>query len=457
MDHIMLPITCIVLAAGKGTRMRSGLPKVMHRIAGRPLVGHVLASVAAAGATQAALVVGPEMDDVAVEAGLAGVPCRVAVQCDRLGTAHAASIGLSALSDGQGTVIVLFGDTPLVRAKTINELAMSIREGAKLVVLGFEAIDPAGYGRILQGSDGRVLAIREDKDASPEEKQISLCNSGVMAFDSDALRTLLPQIGTNNAKGEYYLTDAVGLAVSLGWSVEAKICAEEEVLGINNRVELSRAEAILQARLREAAMIAGATLVAPETVFFSTDTKLGQDVLVEPHVVFGPGVTVRDRAVIHSFSHIEGAVVGEGAAIGPFARLRPGTDLGEKARVGNFVEIKNSRVAQGAKINHLTYVGDTRIGAGSNIGAGTITCNYDGFDKFTTEIGAGVFIGSNSALVAPVSIGDGAYVGTGSVITEDVPANALALGRGRQVSKLGWATAFRDKKKSAKTAKPAAK
>ncbi|WP_137392115.1 bifunctional UDP-N-acetylglucosamine diphosphorylase/glucosamine-1-phosphate N-acetyltransferase GlmU [Rhodoligotrophos defluvii] len=446
----MTELSCIVLAAGKGTRMKSDRPKVMHQIAGRPLVTHVLASVAEIGAREVALVIGPDMAEIAAEGEKVGLACKVAVQQERLGTGDAVRIGLMALPRPSGTVIVLFGDTPLITPGTIANLARHIEAGASIAVLGFETGRPTGYGRILRDAQGQVVAIREENDASPEEKAVTFCNSGVMAFNAEALRELLPLIGNDNAKGEYYLTDAVALAVERGMAVRAQTCDESEVQGINNRLELSRAETLMQVRLREAAMLAGVTMQAPETVFLTFDTQLAADVLIEPNVVFGPGVTVESGAVIHAFSHLEGTHVGAGCHVGPFARLRPGTRLGPKAKVGNFVETKNARVGERAKINHLSYVGDARVGENANIGAGTITCNYDGFDKHMTDIGAGAFIGSNSALVAPVTIADGAYVGSGSVVTRDVEAGALALARGVQVVKPGWATRFRAEKAAAK-------
>ena len=340
---------------------------------------------------------------------------------------------------------MLYGDTPLVRPQTIERLRDSLGAGAAVAALGFEAADPAGYGRLI-AEDGHLLAIREHKDASDEEKEITLCNSGIMAVSGTVARSVLDAIGNENIKGEYYLTDAVEVAVKRGLGATFIRCDEEEVLGVNTRAQLAVAEARMQERLREAAMAAGATLVSPETVFFSRDTVLGRDVVVEPHVVFGPGVRVADDVRIRAFSHLERASVGEGAVIGPYARLRPGADIGEKARIGNFVEVKAATIAPGAKANHLAYIGDATIGAGANIGAGTITCNYDGFNKHHTEIGAGAFIGSNSALVAPVTIGEGAYIGSGSVITRTVSPDALAVGRARQVEIAGWAKRKRGSK-----------
>ena len=434
----------VILAAGEGTRMRSGLPKVLHRVANRPLVEHVLRAAMALGPGRRAVVVGPDMDAVAQAVSSVDPSAGVFVQTERLGTAHAVLAARGAIEQGADDLLVLFGDTPLLTRDTLARLRAAVARGAAVAVLGFRPTDPTGYGRLLV-RDGVLEAIREEKDASEEERAVGFCNAGVMAFDGAVALALIERIGCDNAKREYYLTDAVALARADGLAVVAIEAEAEEVVGINTRVQLAEAEAILQRRLRRAAMENGATLVAPETVFLSADTVLGRDVIVEPNVVFGPGVTVEDGAVIHAFSHLEGAFVGRNASVGPFARLRPKARLGPKARVGNFVEIKAADVEEGAKINHLTYVGDARVGAGANVGAGTITCNYDGFRKHRTEIGAGAFIGSNSALVAPVTVGDGAYVGSGSVVTEDVPADALAIARGRQSVKEGWAAAFRDR------------
>ncbi len=407
------------------------------------MLAHVLASVAAAGVGNVAVVVGPGRDDVRAETLRIAPHADVFVQSERLGTAHAVLAARVALAAGYDDLIVLFADTPLVTGATILALREALAAGAGVAALGFEAADPFGYGRLLQDSGGRLAAIREEKDASADERAIRLCNAGLMAIDGRRAFELLARIGNDNAKREYYLTDIVELARADGLETRVVVADETEVLGVNDRIQLAQAEAVLQTRLRRAAMAAGTTLVAPETVFLAHDTALGRDVVIEPHVVFGPGVTVADGAVIHSFSHLEGAQIGAGATIGPYARLRPGAALAEKAKVGNFVEIKNARVAAGAKVNHLTYIGDADIGANANIGAGTITCNYDGFFKYRTVIGENAFIGSNSALVAPVTVGAGAYVGSGSVVTKDVPADSLAVARGRQIEKGGWAQAFR--------------
>ncbi|AWN52962.1 bifunctional UDP-N-acetylglucosamine diphosphorylase/glucosamine-1-phosphate N-acetyltransferase GlmU [Methylobacterium sp. 17Sr1-1] len=430
-------LLAVVLAAGKGTRMRSALPKVLHPIAGRPMLAHVLASVAEAGAVRLAVVVEPGRDDVArVVAAFPGA--ETFSQEERLGTAHAVLAARRALTEGADDVVVAFGDTPLIAPETYARLRAPLADGAAVAVLAFESPNPTGYGRVLV-EDGRVTAIREEKDASEAERRVTLCNAGLMALSGAHALGILERIGNANAAGEYYLPDAVALAVADGLPVAVVPVAEAEAQGVNDRVQLSVAEAAVQATLRRRAMLAGATLIAPETVFFSHDTVLGRDVVVEPHVVFGPGVVVGDRCTIHAFSHLERARLAAGVQIGPYARLRPGAVLEEGARIGNFVEVKNAAIKAGAKVNHLSYVGDAEVGEGANLGAGTITCNYDGVNKHRTVIGAGAFVGSNSALVAPVTVGAGAFVGSGSVITDDVPPGTLAIGRGRQVVKAGWA------------------
>lgn len=421
--------------------MRSDRPKVLHEIANRSMLGHVLDTVRSAGATRIAVVVGPNSESVAKEAAKHAAT-EIFIQENRLGTGHAVLSAREALAHKDDDVIVVYADTPLVSAETLAKLREPLRRGAAVVSLGFEARDPAGYGRLIMSGD-ELLDIREHRDASEAERTITLCNGGLMALRGDVALSILEKIGNTNAKGEYYLTDAVALARQSGHHAAVVVVPEAEVHGVNDRAQLADAERMLQERLRKAAMLSGVTLVAPETVFLSHDTQLGRDVIVEPHVVFGPGVVVEPGAVIHSFSHLEGAHIASRATIGPFARLRPGTSVGERAKVGNFVETKNAVLGTGAKVGHLTYLGDASIGADVNIGAGTITCNYDGFGKYRTEIGQGAFIGSNSSLVAPLSIGEGAFIGSGSVITDDVPGGALALGRGRQMVKEGWATAFR--------------
>ena len=423
--------------------MRSALPKVLHRVGGVTLLGHALEAAKASGAAAIGVVAGPDREDVAAEVRKRVPNASMHVQTERLGTAHAVLSAKAALANGND-LIVAFGDTPLVRAETFGMLRDALKDAA-VAVLGFRPNNPYGYGRLIE-KGGNLVAIREEKDASEAEKKITLCNAGIMAFAGEHALSLIEAIGNKNAKKEYYLTDAVALARARNLNVTVCEAPEEEVMGINDRSQLAEAEAELQKRLRKAALESAVTLVAPETVFFSADTKLGKDVTIEPNVVFGPGVVVNDGATIRAFSHLEGAEVGEGAVVGPYARLRPGTKLGAKTKIGNFVEVKAATFGDGAKANHLSYVGDASVGANANIGAGTITCNYDGYDKHKTEIGEGAFIGSNSALVAPVKVGKGAYVGTGSVVTEDVPDDALAVARGRQAVKEGWAAEVRKKR-----------
>ena len=447
----MLERTClsVVLAAGEGTRMRSARPKVLHAIAGRSLLAHVLYALRTAGGTRVAVVIGPDHQEAGAEAIRIVPDADVVVQKERRGTAHALLTAKAAIARGADDILVVFGDTPLIRPQTLARLRSALADGAAVAVLGFRPADPTGYGRlVLNGAE--LAAIREEADASPAERAIGLCNAGLMGLDGSKALALVERIGNANAKGEFYLSDAVAIARQMGLKTVALEVEEDDVRGINTKAQLAEAEAVAQQRLRKAALDAGVTMVAPETVYLSADTKLGRDVVIEPHVVFGPGVVVEDDAVIHAFSHLAGAHVGKGALVGPFARLRPGTRLGEGARIGNFVEVKEAVIEAGAKANHLTYIGDARVGANANVGAGTITCNYDGAAKHRTEIGKGAFIGSNSALVAPVKIGDGAYIGSGSVITGDVPADALALGRARQVVKEGWASRLRAMKSTGK-------
>jgi bifunctional UDP-N-acetylglucosamine pyrophosphorylase/glucosamine-1-phosphate N-acetyltransferase len=436
--------TCltIVLAAGEGTRMRASRPKVLHAIGGRSLIAHVLAAAGGDGGAQA-VVVGPGQGAVVAAVKAATPGAELFVQNERRGTAHAVLAAKPALARSANDVLIVFADTPLVTPQTLARLRGALAQGAAVAVLGFRPADPTGYGRLIVAPDGGLLAIREEKDATAQERAIGLCNAGLMALRGDTALAILERIGDDNAKHEFYLTDAVAIARGLGLATAALETEEDEVRGVNTQAQLAEAEAVLQRRLRAAAHDAGVAMAAPETVHLSADTRLGRDVVIEPYVVFGPGVTVEDGAVIRSFSHLEGATIGRGARVGPFARLRPGARLEADVHVGNFVEVKEARLAAGAKANHLAYIGDASVGEGSNIGAGAITCNYDGAAKHRTEIGKGVFIGSNAAMVAPVRIGDGAYVGTGSVITSDVPADALALGRSRQVNKEGWARRLR--------------
>ena len=436
--------TClaIVLAAGEGTRMRSARPKVLHPLAGRSLLAHVLGSVAQAGVTATAVVIGPGEDAVAAEVKRVSPNAECFVQRERRGTAHAVLAARTAIERQPDEILVVYGDTPLVHPTSLSRLRAAIADGAAVSVLGFRATDSTGYGRLIV-ADGQLIAIREEADASASERKTALCNGGTMALAGKTALAILERIGDHNRKHEFYLTDAVEIARDMALSAAAIEVEEDEMRGINTKNQLAEAEAVAQQRLRQAALDAGVTLIAPETVYLCADTKFGRDVVVEPFVVFGEEVTVEDGAVIHSFSHIAGAHIGKSVSVGPFARLRPGTRLGEGARIGNFVEVKEAVLEAGAKANHLTYLGDASIGANANIGAGTITCNYDGAAKHRTEIGRDTFIGSNSALVAPVKIGEGAYVGSGSVITQDVPADALALGRSRQVVKQGGASRLR--------------
>ena len=436
-------LAVIILAAGKGTRMKSDLHKVLHPIAGRPMLLHLIDSLDRAGATRRVVVVGASGEQV--EAAVAATGVEIAWQHDQLGTAHAALQAKDALAGFDGIAIVCFGDTPLLATDTVARLAarLAAADAPTVAVLGFRPADAKAYGRVIADADGTIARIVEYKDASPDERAVDLCNSGVTAVRTRDLWRLLESVGNDNVAGEYYLPDVVALAVAEGGSAVCIETGEDEVAGINSRGELAGVEADWQAARRVQAMADGATLIAPDTVWFSHDTRIGRDVVIEPNVVFGPGVTVADHVVIHAFSHIEGATIGTGAEVGPYARLRPGAVLGAKSKVGNFVEVKKATLGEGAKVNHLSYIGDADIGAGANIGAGTITCNYDGFFKYRTSIGAGAFIGSNSALVAPVSVGDGAIVAAGSVLTQDVEAGALALVRPPQVARPGWATQFR--------------
>ncbi|MEI6556874.1 MAG: bifunctional UDP-N-acetylglucosamine diphosphorylase/glucosamine-1-phosphate N-acetyltransferase GlmU [Rhodospirillaceae bacterium] len=438
-------VAVVILAAGKGTRMKSDLPKVLHPLAGRPMIRHVLDAVATLSPARVVVVVGPEQQSVA--AAVAPVP--VAVQTRQLGTADAVRAASDSLAGFAGEVLVLYGDTPLLTPETLARMVEARRaaDDPAVVVLGFRPADPGAYGRLIVNAAGTLEKIVEHLDASPAERAVGLCNAGLMAFDGRRMFELLDHIDANNAKGEYYLTDAVGLARVRGYACTVVEAPESEVMGVNCRAELAEAEQQIQKRLRRAAMDNGATLTDPDTTYFALDTRLGRDVTVGPGVVFAPGVTVADRVEIKAFCHLEGATVAEGATIGPYARLRPGAVIGPGAHVGNFVEIKNGTLEAGAKVNHLTYIGDASIGARANIGAGTITCNYDGFAKSRTVIGAGAFIGSNSSLVAPVHIGAGAIIGAGSVVVKDVEPDALTVARGRQQNYIGWAAKFRSEKK----------
>lgn len=437
------PFAALILAAGKGTRMKSDLHKVLHPIAGRPMLGHLLASVDTLGADRKVVVTGAGREQVEEYVTPLGVD--VVTQEPQLGTAHAVQQGEAALAGFAGDVLILYGDVPLVRPETMARMLerLHAEDQPAAVVLGFRPVDPLAYGRILARDDGTIEKMVEYKDASAAERAVDLCNSGLMAVRGTDLWPLLAKVGNDNAAQEYYLPDIVMIAGAEG-RASAVIEAEPwEVAGVNSRAELAAVENEWQQRRRLATMAEGATLVAPETVWFAHDTVIGRDVVIEPNVFFGPKVVIGDRVTIRGFSHIEGATVRTGAEIGPFARLRPGADIGESARIGNFVEVKNARFGMGAKANHLSYIGDADVGAKANIGAGTITCNYDGFLKYRTVIGEGAFIGSNSALVAPVTIGNGAIVGAGSTITKDIEAQALAIARGQQQERAGWAFRFR--------------
>lgn len=421
-------VAAVILAAGQGTRMKSSLPKVLHPVGGRPMVSHLRGEIESLSPARVVIVTAPGQTAVAE----AAQPALHSIQDPPLGTGHAVRAALPALDGFPGDVLVLFGDTPLVTAATMRAMLARRAEGHAVVVLGFRPADPAAYGRLVTDASGRLLRIVELKDATAEERAIGLCNAGVMAIDGAVIASLLDRLDNRNAKGEYYLTDIVAHARAMGLSAGFIEAPADEVLGVNSRAELAAAEAIFQGRLRAAHMANGVTMQAPETVFLRHDTRIGSDTTIEPHVIFGPGVTIETGVTIRGFSHLEGCRISAGAVVGPFARLRPGADIGPDAHIGNFVEIKNGRIEAGAKVNHLTYIGDARVGAKANVGAGTITCNYDGFGKYLTDIGAGAFIGSNTALVAPVIIGDGAIVGAGSTITQDVPAGAVAVARGPQ-------------------------
>ncbi|HEX3537737.1 MAG TPA: bifunctional UDP-N-acetylglucosamine diphosphorylase/glucosamine-1-phosphate N-acetyltransferase GlmU [Stellaceae bacterium] len=438
------PFAAIILAAGEGTRMRSARPKVLHELAGRPMIRHLIEALRPLAPTETVVVLGRGMEAVA----RAVAPAKAVIQDPPRGTGDAVRAALEALPLGSiRDVLVLYGDTPLLRRERLEEL-LAVRRRvpeAAVAAAGMRPGDPGPYGRLVLSAGGMLERIVEAKDADNEERAIGLCNGGIMAIDAGHLADLIGRIGNDNAKREFYLTDIVALARAEGLVCRAAELPADELIGVNTRAELAAAEALLQQRLREQAMAEGATLIAPETVFFSADTKLGRDVVVEPHVFFGPGVTVADNARICAFSYMTEATIGEGARVGPFARLRPGAVLDEDVHVGNFVEIKASRLHAGVKASHLTYLGDTEVGARTNIGAGTITCNYDGYNKHRTTIGENVFVGTHTSLVAPVSVGDGAYVATGSVITSDVPADALTIARSRQVDKPGRAVELRQR------------
>ncbi len=432
-------IVAVILAAGKGTRMKTSLAKVLHKIAGRPLINHLLATLDKAGISKTVVVVSPEAEDVSA----AVAPHKTAVQTEQLGTADAAASAYPELKDFAGDMMILCGDAPLLSEATIKRMRTTRAEGFDLVLLGFKPKDCAAYGRIVLLADGNVERIVEFADASAEEKVIDICNSGLMCGDAQKIFFWLRQVKPANAKGEYYLTDVVEIARKEGAKVGLVLGAEEELLGVNTLYDLAAAEKVVQQQLRRKFMSEGVTLIDPDTVYFSYDTQIGRNVIIEPSVFFGTGVTVDDDTIIKAFSHFEEAKIGKAVNIGPFSRLRPQADIGEGAHIGNFVEVKKSMVEKGAKVNHLSYIGDTRVGSKANIGAGTITCNYDGFTKSHTDIGEGAFIGSNTCLIAPVTIGDGAIIGAGSAIAVNVEKDALALTRAPQVEKKGWAARFR--------------
>ncbi len=446
-------IAAIVLAAGQGVRMRSALPKVLHPVGGRSMLAHAIDAVSALSPQKLVVVVSDQGQEIGDTAKALKANAEIAVQSPPRGTADAVAKAMPLIEGFEGTALVIYADTPLIEPETLMALRDTLATGASAAVLGFRSTNPGGYGRLKLDGHGALTAIIEAKDASREELQIDLCNSGVMAIEVDFLRQALPQIDANNAKGEYYLTDIIALAVQAGRTCAVIERDEEEVLGVNSRSELALAEAIFQNRMRRKAMAAGVTLLDPSTVYFSFDTEIGEDVTIGQHVVLNPGVKIASGTEIRAFSHIEGATIGSNAIVGPFARLRPGTDIAPDARVGNFVEIKKAVIGEGAKINHLTYIGDAQIGARANIGAGTITCNYDGFNKHTTVIGDDAFIGSNTALVAPVTVARGAYIGSGSVITKNVDEDALAVARSRQSLIKGWAVRFRQSNKANQTNK----
>lgn len=445
------PRAAIILAAGQGTRMRSTTPKVLHRVGGRAMLDWAIDAVQGVGCDRVIVVVGAHAP--AVGAHCAGRGVETAVQDPPQGTAHAVKAAEAALAGFDGDVIVTYADTPLVRTETLGALFEVRAGGAALAVLGFEAKDPFGYGRLVRDGAGKLARIVEEKDATPEERAITLCNSGVLVADSGLLFKLLSMVRNDNAKGEYYLTDVIGLARSAGFASQIAIADETEMMGVNSRVELAGAEAVWQQRRRIEAMASGVTLLDPATVYFTHDTEIGQDAVIEPGVFFGPGVRIAAGARVRAWSHLEGCEVGAQSTIGPFVRLRPGAKLGANVKIGNFVEIKNATFGEAAQASHLTYVGDADVGARANLGCGTITCNYDGFEKYRTVIGEDAFIGSDTALVAPVRVGARAYTGSGSVITKDVPEGSLSVARGRQRDVEGWADAFRARKRKERASK----
>lgn len=448
----MTDLLAIILAAGDGTRMRSNTPKVLHEVGGLPIVSHVVRAAAGAGATKVAVVTAPGHEAVRAKVAQFAPDAEFFEQVERKGTGHAAAMARAAWEKAEGYVVVVYADHPLLRASNFKGITDRLDAGWDAAILGFEPRDPTGYGRLLTNGE-QLLAIREHKDASEEERKIVLSNACILGFRADVFRGLIDRLETNNAQGEYYLTDLVELANKSGLKVTYHVAPEHDVMGVNDRKQLARAEAQFQELRRDDFMVAGVTMKDPSTVYFSYDTEIGRDVTIEPNVIFGPGVKVGDGVKIHAFSHIEGATVGANAEIGPFARLRPEAVLAEDVKVGNFVEVKKANIGKGSKVNHLSYIGDTQMGARVNVGAGAITCNYDGLNKSQTTIGDNVFVGSNSSLVAPISIGDGAYIASGSVVTKDVEADALALGRARQENKPGYAPKLRARAEAIKAAR----
>ena len=448
-----MPVAVVILAAGQGSRMKSNLPKVLHEVAHAPLLVHAMLSAQSIDADRIVVVTGHGGEGVGAAATAFAPDAAIVSQDEQLGTAHAVQQAGEALADFEGDVIVLYGDTPFIQEDTLRRMLKARQNGAGVVVLGFEANTPGRYGRLVTDADGGIDAIIEAKDASPEQLAITLCNSGVICADRSELFALIDAVGNNNASGEYYLTDIVGLARGKGLSCTAITCAETETMGVNSRADLAAADAAFQMRQRAETLENGVTMHAPDTVFFAYDTYIGRDVVIEPNVVFGPAVTVETGALIRAFSHLEGCHVSQEAVVGPYARLRPGAEIGNGARIGNFVEIKAAFIGDGAKVNHLSYVGDADVGDGANIGAGTITCNYDGVFKHKTVIGKRAFIGSNTALVAPVRVGDDAMTGSGSVITTDVPDEAMAISRAKQANKPGLALRLMNRLRAAKAAK----
>ncbi len=446
--------TVIVLAAGKGTRMKSTMPKVMHEVAGRPLLGHVFNAVQSFSPDQIVTVVAPDMEDVAAYAKPWGDEVQTCIQLKPNGTGDATRSALDQVPSEPGVALVVFGDAAFLEAETLIEMRNTCLAGSAVVVLGFDTDNPTNYGRLVCDADGTLLRIVEEKAASEAEKKITLCNSGVMAISRELLHDMIGELEPNPVSGEIYLTDLPQIAQDRGLTCSTtKRDLGETVIGVDSRGDLATAEAIFQNRLRTHFLANGVTMHNPESVYFCVDTKIGTDVTIEPNVVFRPNVRIGNNVTVKAFSHLEGTSVDDGSSVGPFARLRPGTQVGKGAKIGNFVETKKADIEDGAKVSHLTYIGDARVGTEANIGAGTITCNYDGFNKHFTDIGAGAFVGSNSSLVAPVKIGDGAYVGSGTVVTKDVTSDALSVARSKQMEKAGWGAAFRKRNTPSKEQK----